>query len=139
MDLNDLNNIKLLIKSEIDRTTESFLNGDDKESVRFFLDSINGEIIEMIKAKFNIKQQLNIINKSTDRDIKYITYKKYLKDYLLKKSESEYLIDNLENVDTKKLPTKKTDKNEKEIVNIKKDNNRDVFIHEAVPNVSELY
>ena len=50
-----------------------------QSSTKFFLDSISEDIEEMEKLGFNYKKQLEIINQSSGRDIKYSTYVRYMK------------------------------------------------------------
>jgi uncharacterized Fe-S cluster-containing MiaB family protein len=117
--LEDLKSIKALIKSEIKKTKEELLKSDNKGAIRFFLDSISDDIREMINEGFNYKQQLEIINKSTKKGIKYNTYIRYVKGCILKQS-----VDKL-----RKKRTKEDRDKEREFG----------FTHEAVPDVDELY
>jgi len=113
--LKELNSIKDCIKEEIKRVKEALLNSNDKGAVKFFLDSINEDIKEMINTGFSYKQQLNIINRSSGKDIKYNTYIRYVKKNLYKNQ-------NRLNVCQPEIKERRVG-----------------FSHEALPDVDELY
>jgi DNA replication protein DnaD len=115
----DLTSMRQSIKSEIEKTKEALLQSNDKRAIRFFLDSIHDDIRLMINEGFSYKQQLEIINKSTNKNIKYNTYLRYVKKYL-----------NLAGSKRKELNESK----------MSREKGRDFgFTHEAVPDMEELY
>ena len=113
--LEELSSIKDSIKKEIEKEKEALLSSCDKGAIKFFLDSIGDDIKEMIETGFTYKQQLEIINRSSGKNIKYATYTRYIK---------EHLSNNVNRLRT--LP--------------KENRERQVrFSHEALPDVNELY
>ncbi|HIC10460.1 MAG TPA: hypothetical protein EYO61_03785 [Campylobacterales bacterium] len=50
-----------------------------QSNISFFLNSIQEEINEMERLGFSYKKQLEIINRASNRDIKYSTYIRYMK------------------------------------------------------------
>lgn len=80
--LENLKSVKDAIQGEIEKAKEELLNSNDSGGIRFFLDSISEDIKEMIKIGFSYKHQLEIINKSSGKEIKYNTYLRYVKKHL---------------------------------------------------------
>ncbi len=111
--MDNLDTLKSAIKNEIEKAKEELLNSNDREGIRFFLDSIHEDIEEMIKLGFSYKHQLEIINKSSGKNIKYNTYARYIRTHLS---------------GAKKRRSEKEKKRE-----------RTKFKHEAMPNLDELY
>ena len=113
--MEELDSIKDSIKKEIKKEKESLLHRNDKGAIKFFLDSISEDIKEMVNTGFNFKQQLDIINRSSGKEIKYATYIRYVKK-------------NLSSSGTRLHNIRKSD-----------NNGRVKFAHEALPDVNELY
>jgi len=111
----ELKTIKDSIKKEIEKEKEKLLNSDKAGGIRFFLDSIQEDIKEMIQSGFSYKQQLEIINRSSNKTIKYNTYLRYVKRSLGK---------NRPNINNLQLGTARR---------------KVSFSHEALPDVNELY
>jgi hypothetical protein len=130
--VDDLKTIKELIKSEMVKTKNDLLKSNDKKAVRFFLESIGDDILEMIREGFNYKQQLTIINKSSQKNIRYNTYIRYVKECLLKKGRQNQRNSSVHlTLDSpKKSPKSKEEREEEREFG---------FTHEAVPDVEELY
>jgi hypothetical protein len=127
----DLKTIKELIKSEIVKTKDELLRSNDRRAVRFFLNSVNDDILEMIKEGFNYKEQLTIINKSSQKSISYNTYIRYVKECVLKNGATS----NGYSVQAQGSSGKRESKNREE-----RERERDFgFTHEAVPDKEELY
>ncbi|EJF07037.1 hypothetical protein ThvES_00008790 [Thiovulum sp. ES] len=128
--MEDLKTIKELIKSEIVKTKDELLRSNDRRAVRFFLNSVNDDILEMIKEGFNYKEQLTIINKSSQKNISYNTYIRYVKECVLKNGATS----NGYSVQTQSSG-KRDPKNRED-----RERERDFgFTHEAVPDKEELY
>ena len=113
--MEELKTIKDSIKKEIEKEKEKLLNSNEAGGIRFFLDSITEDIREMITAGFSYKQQLEIINRSSSKTIKYNTYLRYVKRNL---GQSQNRVNLLQ----------------------RENQGRKVsFSHEALPDVNELY
>jgi len=117
--LEELQTIKDSIKKEIEKEKEKLLNSNEAGGIRFFLDSISDDIVEMIQAGFNYKQQIEIINRSSGKTIKYNTYIRYVKRNL---SQAQKKNSNRLNTLQREVQGRKVS-----------------FSHEALPDVNELY
>jgi hypothetical protein len=118
--MSELDSIRKCIKDEIVRVKDNLIKSKRSSAVRFFLDSIQDDIRMMISEGFSYKQQVEIINRSSNKEIKYNTYIRYVKNSILGGSS---------NRGSQSRPK------------VQKHNNddRQRFKHEAVPNVDELY
>ena len=67
------------IRSNIHQCIEKEKDRLFRSDVSFFLNSIREEINEMERLGFSYKKQLEIINRASNRDIKYSTYIRYIK------------------------------------------------------------
>jgi len=115
--MQQLDEIKKCIKQEVEKVKENLLKSRSKNSIRFFLDSIKDDIKAMIKDGLSYKQQVEIINRSAEKDIKYNTYIRYVNKNVLK--------DN---------PKSKVVKDEPKAVE-----KRVKFVHDSMPDKSHLY
>jgi len=113
--MNEIDSIRKCIKDEINRVKDTLIRSKKSSAIRYFLDSIQDDIRFMLKEGFNYKQQVEIINRSSDKDIKYNTYIRYVKNHILNKNGNK-----------KQTLSKDSGENKR-------------FKHEAVPNVDELY
>ena len=113
--MNEIDSIRKCIKDEINRVKDTLIRSKKSSAIRYFLDSIQDDIRFMLKEGFNYKQQVEIINRSSDKDVKYNTYIRYVKNHILNKNGNK-----------KQTLSKDSGENKR-------------FKHEAVPNVDELY
>jgi hypothetical protein len=116
--MNELSEIKKCIKAEVEKVKENLLKSSSKNSIRFFLDSIKDDIKSMIRDGLSYKQQVEIINKSSEKNIKYNTYIRYVNSHVLKSHPNKKVI--------REDGSKISDKRVK-------------FVHESMPNKNNLY
>jgi hypothetical protein len=112
----DLKDLKSSLKEEIEKEKDKLLNSCEREGIKFFLDSIKEDIREMVNLGFNYRQQLDIINRSSEKEIKYNTYLRYIKTHF-KKGKISLNSSPIAEVDRRRVG----------------------FTHEAVPDPEELY
>ncbi len=124
--MNNILNIKNSIKNDIDNVQSKYAVICKLDSLKLFLDSISNEIKEMILLGLSFREQLEVINKSSEFIIQYDQYLKYMKNYFIKKwikpSNNNY--------------SKNSQRNHDHHSN---HGSKKKFSHEAMPNMNELY